>query len=322
MKELLQKRRRFAVPLLILPALLLTACDGTDEVAAADAPICRVAEEPELLPTDLPEASGVAVSQSGADLLWMHNDSGTEPELFAIDGNGDLLRIVHPAGGDMRDWEDIALSSCAAGTCLFIGDIGDNDARRSEITVYRLPEPRTGDDEPAAPDAFAMRYPSGSIDAEGLFVLPGEQLFIVTKGGQGSIEIYRYPGSLAEAEAGGEPRELELVRSLSNGIVPISDRVTGAGASSDGSWVALRTYTSVLLYLADELLSTAATPVPLTIDIRNLSEAQGEGVAIGPEGSLVLTSEGGAQELPGTVTILWCEALKAPSSNAAPTPAD
>lgn len=312
---------RFTGTLVIVPAILLSACETKGpQVAVADAPMCRVAQEPTLLPTDLPESSGVAVSRTHPDVIWTHNDSGSQPELFALTGRGELIAAVHPAGGEMEDWEDLALAACGAGDCLYIGDIGDNNAERSEITVYRILEPAPGQDSAAVSQAFTMRYPDGPQDSEGLFVLPGEQLHIVTKGGHGSIGIYRYPGSLADARGTAEALEMELVRSLSNGVVPISDRVTGAAASADGKWVALRTYTTAMLYSADELLGSGPAPSPATIDLRMLSEAQGEAVAFGPEGSLVLTSEGGAQELPGMLSILWCEALAAPSQ--APTPAD
>ena len=38
----------------------------------------------------------------------------------------------------LHDWEDIAIDDAGH---LFIGDIGNNDARRDELAVYQIDEP-------------------------------------------------------------------------------------------------------------------------------------------------------------------------------------
>src|SRR6187402_3312843 len=59
---------------------------------------------------DVPEASGLAVSRRFG-LLWTHNDSGNDAVLFALDESGAVHgRVRVPAR--MRDWEDVAASSC------------------------------------------------------------------------------------------------------------------------------------------------------------------------------------------------------------------
>ena len=42
---------------------------------------------------------------------------------------------------DFEDWEAIAVGPCGSRTCLFVGDIGDNKARRKHITIHRVTEP-------------------------------------------------------------------------------------------------------------------------------------------------------------------------------------
>ena len=88
----------------------------------------------------LPEASGLVASRVTPGRLWAHNDSG-KPEIFALDakGNGDgprvdLRRRTRGLGG-------VGVGACGNGTCLYIGDIGDNSGKRSEIIIYRVPEP-------------------------------------------------------------------------------------------------------------------------------------------------------------------------------------
>ena len=54
------------------------------------------------------------------------------------------------------------------------------------------------------------RFPNGARDAEGLFILPSGDLYILTKGRRGPIELFRYPSP----ERPGETVTLEHVREL------------------------------------------------------------------------------------------------------------
>ena len=69
----------------------------------------------------------------------------------------------------------------------------------------------------------------------------------------------------------------------------IPRQVTGGSVSPEGDILALRTYESLQFY---EFIANKLVPIKDGhIDLRPLLEAQGEGVAIGPGGLLVLTSE-------------------------------
>lgn len=282
-------------------------CNGMDDVAALDVPMCRVAQTPVQLPLDLSETSGVAVSRGQPGVLWTHTDSGTDPVLFALDAGGSILARLHVAIDTTTgegDWEDVGVAACASGQCLYIADTGDNSSSREWVAVHRLTEPpaRPGGRLPV--ETFRMRFPEGARDTEALFVLPDERVFLVTKGGDGPVAIYEYPGRLNSAEVA----SLRLVRPLTPGPVQLGDRVTGASASEDGTWVALRTHVSVLIYRAADLLGQAEEVRPFVVtDVRPLAEPQGEGVGLGPGGTVVLTSEGGARGVPGTMSVLSCQ---------------
>lgn len=213
--------------------------------ASGDA--CRVAQPPRALDTRIPESSGVAVGRQNGSVIWTHNDSGAEPELFAVDAAGELTGTVTVQGAKHVDWEDIATAECPSGSCLYVADVGDNNRRRSSIQIYRLTEPEPSVDAPVEADRFVVRYSDGARDAEGLFILPPERLFVVTRGRAGPIAIYAYPGPLREDSA----VELERVRGLSTGPVPLDDQVTGADATADGRWVVLRTPSALFFYPAD-----------------------------------------------------------------------
>jgi hypothetical protein len=61
---------------------------------------------------------------------------------------------------------------------LYIGDIGDNQAKCADITVYRVAEPKVGAAaafgtmSTGAAQAIGLTYPDGPRDAETLLVDP------------------------------------------------------------------------------------------------------------------------------------------------------
>ena len=159
--------------------------------------------------TGLPEASGVAASIRTAGMLWSHNDSG-EPVVLAVGSDGATIGRVTIAGASVGDWEDIDVGPCSSRSCLYIGDIGDNFAKRKDVVIYRVPEPEAnaGTSEPA--ESMHLTYPDGPRDAEALFVLPNGTVFIVTKGERGPIALYRLPSEFRD----GAKAQLERVATV------------------------------------------------------------------------------------------------------------
>jgi 8-oxo-dGTP pyrophosphatase MutT (NUDIX family) len=262
--------------------------------------ICRVQQAPVALPRRLTEASGIAAGLRSPGVLWSHNDSG-QPVLYAFSADGSPLGVVRVAGARQENWEDIAAGPCASGSCLYVADIGDNAASRANITVYRVPEPAPTDRETRPAEAFHATYPDGPQDAEALFVLPDGGIYVVTKGETGPIALYRFPQPL---RAGASAR-LERIVELRGAGTRRPERITGASASADGRWIALRTLDAVDLYRTADLLR-GRVGNPIRVDVRPLGEAQGEGVGWGPAGTLYLTSEGGGKHVPGTLARLSC----------------
>ena len=264
--------------------------------------MCLIVQKPVELPAELYETSGIAVSRRHPGVVWSHNDSGGETNLIAVTPNGKLAAAVRITEAQQTDWEDTALGPCDGGDCLYIADIGDNNAERSTIELYRLLEPVPGADSTIAAERFSMRYRDGPRDAEAMFVLPSGEVFIISKGGDSPAALYRYPLPLRPEEV----VELEFVRPLSAGVLARNDQITGAGASPDGRWVAVRTYSTLFLYRTAELLSTAVDASPLRINLTPLAEPQGEAVSLGADGAIVLTSEGAKNEMPATISQLKC----------------
>jgi len=140
----------------------------------------------------LPEVSGMVQSREPF-VLWMINDSGDEPIIYAVDIRKGLLSKHKLAGAVNVDWEDLAItmprakpdSSSTAPKVIYIADIGDNNAKRMTVTIYRIAEPDVfaSSTIPASEiEKFELTYPDGPRENEALLVDPltGE-LVIVTK---------------------------------------------------------------------------------------------------------------------------------------------
>jgi hypothetical protein len=245
---------------------------------------------------DLPEASGLAHGSSG--LLWSHNDSGA-PVIFAFDATGKPAGRLTIDGARVEDWEAIGSGPCPSGTCLYVGDIGDNSAKRRTITIYRVSEPAKPGGSVNA-EALHASYPDGPHDAEALLVAPDGSLFIVTKGETGPITVYRFPNVLTNS-----PMRLERVgKTIAEKAGP-AERVTDGAVSADGRLVVLRTRNSLAFYRGPEFLRGDFQLIARS-NITALGEPQGEGVAFGAGDAVYVASEGGGKKAPGGLGVLSC----------------
>jgi hypothetical protein len=249
----------------------------------------------------LTEASGLVVSRATPGRLWSHNDSG-KPVLVAFDSKGNVTGQLAIAGARVEDWEAMASAPCGNGSCLYIGDIGDNSAKRGEITIYRVPEPAQPGGSAKVDAVIRASYPDGAHDAEALLASPEGTLYIVTKGDTGQIALYRVPRG-----AGGDATiRLEAVGGpLSKGTPAANARITDGAMSADGEWVVLRTKTALIFYRSADFLKGNFREAR-RVDVTSLGEPQGEGVAFGPSNTVYLAGEGGGKAQPGTLAVLSC----------------
>jgi hypothetical protein len=156
----------------LLAAHPLTAQRATEN-------LCRVVQPLTPLP-GLREASGLAMSRRGPTRLFAINDSA-RPEVVVLNQDGSPRGRVTLEGVSVTDWEDVTTGPCPDGTCLFVADVGDNDARRQGITVYRVAEPPDGVESLPA-DRLDFVYPDGPHDAEALFTSSEGRLLSADQG--------------------------------------------------------------------------------------------------------------------------------------------
>lgn len=289
---------------LLLALPLLAACgeSGGGAPAAREEEACRIRARDQTLPEEIDEASGLAFSRTRRGVLWTHNDSGNRAALFGI-GLGGGLRASLPVPAAPRDWEDMAVGPCPAGSgdCVYLADIGDLGRGGRPVDLFVAAEPAPGAGAVGPVRRYSARYPDGgSRDAEALFVLPDGGVYLVTKGGDGPVVLYRWPTPLRE----GTPATLESVRNLGPSPEQPGDRVTGASASPDGRWVALRTYSMLSVFRTEDLLGSGGPA--RRADLIPMGEPQGEGVALADDGTVALVSEGHGSSVPGMLSILQC----------------
>lgn len=246
----------------------------------------------------LTEISGLAPSRTTRGVWWVHNDSGDQPRIFAVNNRGQLLARFTVTEAKNVDWEDMASGPGPDGKpALYLADIGNNSASRGELTLYRVAEPSFAKatskniliGETEAAEALPFRYPDGKHDAEAIFLDPQSgRPYIVTKKMTPPCAVYRFPMPLQP----GKTVTLEKVKT-GKAIQPISQLalVTGAATSPDGRRVVIRTYfTALELARTGGKFETLFNAEPQTIKIP--LEKQGEAISYTADGkALVTTSE-------------------------------
>lgn len=246
----------------------------------------------------LTEASGAAVGVRGT--IWSLNDSGNDPWLFALDSAGTARGRVRVEGAKNADWEALSVGPCSQGQCVYIGDVGDNNAQRVFVTIYRVPEPADGDSVTAASEALRVTFADGPRDVEAMWVSPDTAVWLVTKrpirrddGSARPSQLYRVPATGWRGE-----RAVRVTVTDSIPHTPVkgfSDSwVTDAALSPPDAAgrrrVAIRTYAEVMVFDATETFSTGA--LIARCSLLPLYEEQGESVTWLSAQRLLFLSEG------------------------------
>jgi|GEM_PF-1743888 len=251
------------------------------------------------------EDSGLAASRRNPNVYWTHNDrmgldTGTTPEIYAIDDTGRLLgtyTLPQPPAV-LHDFEDIALGPgpVAGVSYLYVGDVGDtisSHAAPADNIIYRIPEPSvTASQIGATPlnrtlkgvEAIILHFPDGrNHNCETMMVDPlTGDLFVITKGNYSSPGQTTITDSLvfttpAADLIAGATNALQLVGAITAlpQAIP-GDRTTGGDISVTGREIIVRTYRHAFLWEVDPgqgagqgigqaLVNGTPIRVPLTI---------------------------------------------------------
>jgi len=274
----------------VMTSLLPTASTVPPTTVLSASSVCDSYSEPVALGSitdpDLIEVSGIAVGSEG--VIWVHNDSGSVPQLWALDDSGAVLRTV-PVSVRNIDWEDISIGPGPNGArYLYLADIGDNLERRASVTLHRFVEPGPFDDRAEEIESLTVTYPGGPADAESLLVDPSTgDSFIVTKTVTGRSTVFRIPSGAWSQRS----TEAQHAATIDLGALSL---VTAGSISPDGSVIALRTYLDVWLWerRTGETVADALRGVPCRAPAA--AESQGEALGFDETGYLTISEGVGA----------------------------
>lgn len=279
-----------------------TACNQRDGATeSVIPPLSAISAVGALKDDGLVEASGVVRSTRRDNAFWSQNDSGNEAELYAYDSTGASLGVARVNGARNRDWEAIATGPCIEGTCIYIGDVGDNAARRDNVTMWRVIEPTPGDTVTPLAAELRFSYVDGPRDVEAMWVSPDTTVWLLTKrpvfrgdGTSRPAQLYRLPASVWSARGAAVAilvDSLPIAPLASNNLTWITDASLSAPDSAGARHLAVRTYGEIFVFAAD---SVTGRPGALEhhCSLAPLHQRTGEGVVWLTDGRLLFNAEG------------------------------
>jgi hypothetical protein len=196
----------------------------------------------------IPEASGIVKSRRHPGIFWVHNDSGNAPLLFAVRGDGRIVRRFRLAIPNL-DWEDIAIDDRGH---LYLGDIGNNARLLRVRTIYQLDEPdpsipEGGDGDGPLPATRTLAYslpPANRFDAESLVLDRGTAILIAKYLDGREAELFAVPFDPKSTGTSPAPAPVRPIGKLPGFTEP----ATGADLSADGTRLAVSSYRVTRIY--------------------------------------------------------------------------
>ncbi|WP_411825639.1 hypothetical protein [Luteolibacter sp. AS25] len=257
------------------------------------------------LSPDVTEASGLAVSPTNPNFLWIINDSGNGNTVHLTGIEGEDRGAITIKGVRNRDWEDLAAFTLNGLPYLLIADTGDNSSRRSSVFLYIIREPKL----PAAGKAIQgesqiawsmeFTFEGGPRDCEAVAVdVKAGKILLLTKRTT-PPELHELP--LRPAGKGLQvTKKIGTMRTIAPvfRLLPYGNQPTGMDISADGLLMAINTYSGVFLLSRDKTIDwqEASMRQPNWLGVHQL--AQAESIAISPDKKTIfLTSEGKKQPL-------------------------
>jgi hypothetical protein len=194
----------------------------------------------------LSEVSGLVVSSKNDDLIWVHNDSGDTGRIFLINKNGET-QAVYVFADQVIDCEAIAIGTSVNGLKeIFVGDIGDNDAKRPYISIYKFPEPTINiknNKETALKkvEELKFRYPDGARDAECLMIDPIDQKIYIVSKRENAVGVYSAPLN----SKAGKLITLKKETTLFFNAPKSAKWITDGNISMDGKSIMIKSYINI-----------------------------------------------------------------------------
>ena len=201
------------------------------------------------LPKKIDEASGIV--QLKDSTAWLINDSGDADKIYKVNFQGELLQEFKVDNAKNKDWEDLAKDEKGN---VYIADIGNNNNRRQELIIYKVPNPEKEKGNRIEAKKIKFSYPDQKkfppkkknlkYDAEASFYWDNH-IYIITKNRadpfDGEALIYKVPSKKGTYEA-------MRVGSFFPCKEFATCRITAADISPDGQKIVLLSYGKLWLF--------------------------------------------------------------------------
>ena len=225
-------------PRILLVLLLFTGCSNYGQLQ-------YVAK----LPKKLKENSGMTTLNDST--AWLIEDHGNNNVIYEVDLEGKILRQLEVDNAHNHDWEDLTKDS---DNNIYIGDFGNNNNKRKNLTIYKIPNPDIEKNKKTEAGKIKFSYPDQkefppsaaemNFDAEAFFYYK-KAFFIITKNRtkpfDGEAAIYKVPAITGKHEA-------QFIGKFITCKDEDKCRVTAADISPDGNTVALLGYGNIWLF--------------------------------------------------------------------------
>lgn len=248
------------------------------------------------------ELSGIASSVTNPGVLYVHDDNAGTNTIPLTNAHGDDLGKLVLDNISTRNLEDIRVGPGpqAGKSYIYLADIGDNNASRKTITVFRFEEPVLKELSGASVihvqsiDKIELAYPKGAVNAETLLVDP------VTK----DIFVASKETSRSTIYAASYPQSLTSTTILKSVVKTNLDLLTSGDISPDGSEILLRNKGQIWYWkrTAGQSIAQAILTVPQAAPYAG-NEHQGEGICFMYDASGYLTDTE-IKDHPGAVSTI------------------
>lgn len=268
--------------LLFIALTLITAsCAKKKKFVDDNAPFSSGEALVELKNKKLSEISGIVSSINNPGYLWVHNDSGNDAEVFLVDPNLNIKAGLKLNGIKNRDWEDIAVGPgpVEGKNYIYVGEIGDNEARYQYKHILRFEEPVIDGSEKKitvdSVDKIAFQLPHKRKDTETLLIDPfTKDLYVISKREE-PVYVYqlKYPYSTTDTLTATEIISLPFTQ------------IVGGDFSADGKEILLKNYVNIYYWSNSSGKSIVEVLKEKPILLPYEEEPQGESITWARDGS-------------------------------------
>jgi hypothetical protein len=198
------------------------------------------------------ESSGIAASYTYPDVGYTLNDNSEDrPTVYSFRiSTGELLGKTELPYRNRGNTESIYADPKGR---LWVGDLGDNDNKRTDAAILRFTEPGPGNRAPTGLSRFPVKYSNGKPNVEAMLVNPvNDQVFLIDKQESSKSSLYRLPTTLVAGQTNlAKPTRISMPAKVSDGVI-----------SRDGRTVVLRTDDNIQFFRTSGWVRYAVFDVP------------------------------------------------------------